>query len=268
MTTGALAARTLDRCLRAAPWSDGTGGFARRFHRLLAGVIATPWMLTTTEDFRSPAATGRRAELGPARQLVHRARAPPHVERRVRRAPFPRGDAPHHGAAGALPSLHRVSRARCAAWREEAAMDVWLTDEQLAKTRSRGAAIVRAADPHPRRVERRVHAVAADRRAAPRRARDRRARRRVQPAARHGPPAVPAERVRPRGVLPRHESSLRSVLCGDAGRGGRSWRRRRAHRPPGASARLRRADPFRARRLHLERHPRSWESGRSAGIRS
>jgi 2-polyprenyl-6-methoxyphenol hydroxylase-like FAD-dependent oxidoreductase len=65
MTTGALAARTLDRCLRAAPWPDGTGGFARRFHRLLAGVIATPWMLTTTEDFRSPAATGRRPSWAP-----------------------------------------------------------------------------------------------------------------------------------------------------------------------------------------------------------
>jgi 2-polyprenyl-6-methoxyphenol hydroxylase-like FAD-dependent oxidoreductase len=65
MTTGALAARTLDRCLEAVPAPGGGRGFARRFHRMLAGVIATPWMLTTTEDFRSPAATGARPSWAP-----------------------------------------------------------------------------------------------------------------------------------------------------------------------------------------------------------
>jgi 2-polyprenyl-6-methoxyphenol hydroxylase-like FAD-dependent oxidoreductase len=63
MTTGALGARTLDRCLAAGPASDD--GFSRRFHRMLAGVIATPWMLTTTEDFRSPAAEGARPRWAP-----------------------------------------------------------------------------------------------------------------------------------------------------------------------------------------------------------
>jgi 2-polyprenyl-6-methoxyphenol hydroxylase-like FAD-dependent oxidoreductase len=65
MTTGALAAQTLDRCLGRAPWSAQARGFTRRFHRMLARVIATPWMLTTTEDFRSPAAAGRRPPWAP-----------------------------------------------------------------------------------------------------------------------------------------------------------------------------------------------------------
>ena len=56
MTTGALGARTLDSCLRAG----AAPGWTRRFHHMLADVIATPWLLTTTEDFRSPAAEGER----------------------------------------------------------------------------------------------------------------------------------------------------------------------------------------------------------------
>jgi 2-polyprenyl-6-methoxyphenol hydroxylase-like FAD-dependent oxidoreductase len=68
MTTGALAARTLDRCLGRAPWSASARGFGARFHRMLARVIAAPWMLTTTEDFRSPAADGRRPPWAP---LMH-----------------------------------------------------------------------------------------------------------------------------------------------------------------------------------------------------
>jgi 2-polyprenyl-6-methoxyphenol hydroxylase-like FAD-dependent oxidoreductase len=59
MTTGALAARTLDRAL-AASGPTGARDFTARFHRMLARVIATPWLLTTTEDFRSAAAVGAR----------------------------------------------------------------------------------------------------------------------------------------------------------------------------------------------------------------
>ena len=63
MTTGALGARTLDRCL-----AGGRDGLARRFHRALAGVIDGPWLLTTTEDLRSPSAVGPRPRWVP---LVH-----------------------------------------------------------------------------------------------------------------------------------------------------------------------------------------------------
>jgi len=61
MTSGALGARALDTCLRA---SAGPG-WSHRFHRALADVIASPWLLTTTEDFRSPAAQGERPRWTP-----------------------------------------------------------------------------------------------------------------------------------------------------------------------------------------------------------
>ncbi len=62
MTTGALGARTLDETLAAHRRSHGGDltGFARRFHRRLARVIASPWIATTTEDLRSPAAGSHR----------------------------------------------------------------------------------------------------------------------------------------------------------------------------------------------------------------
>jgi 2-polyprenyl-6-methoxyphenol hydroxylase-like FAD-dependent oxidoreductase len=65
MTTAALAARTLDRCLAATPRPDAVRGFTARFHRQLARVIATPWLLATTEDFRSAAAVGPRPRWAP-----------------------------------------------------------------------------------------------------------------------------------------------------------------------------------------------------------
>ncbi len=55
MTTGALGARTLDACLAA-----GRADVGERFHRRLARVIDSPWLLTTTEDLRSADATGVR----------------------------------------------------------------------------------------------------------------------------------------------------------------------------------------------------------------
>jgi 2-polyprenyl-6-methoxyphenol hydroxylase-like FAD-dependent oxidoreductase len=63
MTTGALGARTLDDCLTAHRRHDRSGdltGFSRRFHRRLARVIASPWIATTSEDLRAPAAGNHR----------------------------------------------------------------------------------------------------------------------------------------------------------------------------------------------------------------
>jgi 2-polyprenyl-6-methoxyphenol hydroxylase-like FAD-dependent oxidoreductase len=63
MTTGALGARTLDESLGAHRRLHRCGdltGFSRRFHRRLARVIASPWIATTTEDLRTPAAGNHR----------------------------------------------------------------------------------------------------------------------------------------------------------------------------------------------------------------
>jgi 2-polyprenyl-6-methoxyphenol hydroxylase-like FAD-dependent oxidoreductase len=83
MTTGALGARTLDECLRAAgagarsaagsgtasaAGDDPLRGLTRSFHRELARVIASPWLMTTTEDFRSRSAEGARPAWAP---LLH-----------------------------------------------------------------------------------------------------------------------------------------------------------------------------------------------------
>jgi hypothetical protein len=53
MSTAAMGAMTLDRCLREqARHGDDLTGLARRFQRELAQVNATPWMLATGEDYR------------------------------------------------------------------------------------------------------------------------------------------------------------------------------------------------------------------------
>ena len=64
MTTGALGVRLLDDALREHRRRDGTGnlaGFSQTFQRKIAKVIDSPWLLTTTEDFRNPSTEGRRA---------------------------------------------------------------------------------------------------------------------------------------------------------------------------------------------------------------
>ena len=64
MTTGALGVRLLDDSLNEQRRLDGSGtlaGFSHRFQRKIATVIDSPWLLTTTEDFRSPRTVGRRA---------------------------------------------------------------------------------------------------------------------------------------------------------------------------------------------------------------
>jgi 2-polyprenyl-6-methoxyphenol hydroxylase-like FAD-dependent oxidoreductase len=64
MTTGALGVRLLDESLheqRRLGGSETLAGFSHRFQRKIAAVIDSPWLLTTTEDFRSPRTVGRRA---------------------------------------------------------------------------------------------------------------------------------------------------------------------------------------------------------------
>ncbi len=71
MTGGALGAQTLDQSLAAQRLRSGAGnldGFSAAFHRRLGEVIDTPWLLTTTEDLRSPSAEGRRAPWVPLLQ--------------------------------------------------------------------------------------------------------------------------------------------------------------------------------------------------------
>ncbi len=63
MTTGALGVKLLDESLRATGLQRG---FSQQYQRKLGKVIDSPWMLTTTEDFRNPSTEGRRAWWTPA----------------------------------------------------------------------------------------------------------------------------------------------------------------------------------------------------------
>lgn len=61
MTTGALGAMTLDRCLRERRGKAIAGdrpGFAQEFQRELAKTNATPWLMATGEDLRWPNSEG------------------------------------------------------------------------------------------------------------------------------------------------------------------------------------------------------------------
>jgi 2-polyprenyl-6-methoxyphenol hydroxylase-like FAD-dependent oxidoreductase len=73
MTASALAALTLDRCLRErhrrSPGGD-LRGLPRRFQRRLAQSNTTPWLLATGEDFRWPATAGGRPDL--PTKIAHR----------------------------------------------------------------------------------------------------------------------------------------------------------------------------------------------------
>ena len=60
MTVSALAALELDRMLRGAVALDVLGP---RFARRLAAIVAAPWVLATSEDFRYPTTTGGRPPL-------------------------------------------------------------------------------------------------------------------------------------------------------------------------------------------------------------
>jgi hypothetical protein len=51
MTTAALGAITLDRCLKQEQ-SKSPNGFPLRFHKQLAHILHTPWLMATGEDGR------------------------------------------------------------------------------------------------------------------------------------------------------------------------------------------------------------------------
>lgn len=60
MTAGALAAKTLDGCLREHNTGNDLTGLGRKFQKRLAKVNATPWAMSTGEDFRYPETEGDR----------------------------------------------------------------------------------------------------------------------------------------------------------------------------------------------------------------
>lgn len=73
MSTAAVAAETLDACLREQRQrrpAEDLDGLARRFQRRLARRNADPWMLSTGEDLRYPTTTGMRVTA--ATRLLHR----------------------------------------------------------------------------------------------------------------------------------------------------------------------------------------------------
>jgi 2-polyprenyl-6-methoxyphenol hydroxylase-like FAD-dependent oxidoreductase len=66
MSTAAIAAETLDACLREQRHrrcADDLDGLARRCQRRLARANADPWMLSTAEDLRYPTTTGMRVTI-------------------------------------------------------------------------------------------------------------------------------------------------------------------------------------------------------------
>jgi 2-polyprenyl-6-methoxyphenol hydroxylase-like FAD-dependent oxidoreductase len=70
MTVAALAAGTLDDCVREQRRAGDLDGLAARFQRQLARRNAGAWMLSTGEDLRFPTTTGGRP--GPVLRLQHR----------------------------------------------------------------------------------------------------------------------------------------------------------------------------------------------------
>ena len=73
MSAAALAAETLDACLREQRHrrpADGLDGLAQRFQRRLSRCNADPWLLSTGEDLRFPTTTGVRVTA--AMRLQHR----------------------------------------------------------------------------------------------------------------------------------------------------------------------------------------------------
>ena len=68
MTTAAMSAMALNQCLVEQLWRGNTN-LAQRFQTKLAKVIATPWMLATSEDFRVRQTKGQTA--GGGIRLMH-----------------------------------------------------------------------------------------------------------------------------------------------------------------------------------------------------
>ncbi len=69
MTTAAVGAMTLDRCLKQEP-SEPINGFPLRFHKQLARILNTPWIMATGEDRRWSTTEGDR--LGWSEQWVQK----------------------------------------------------------------------------------------------------------------------------------------------------------------------------------------------------
>jgi 2-polyprenyl-6-methoxyphenol hydroxylase-like FAD-dependent oxidoreductase len=63
MTVSALSALELDHCLRTHAQGNSLAGLSSRFQHKLASVIATPWLMSTGEDFRWPTTEGGRPDL-------------------------------------------------------------------------------------------------------------------------------------------------------------------------------------------------------------
>ena len=88
MTTGAIGAQTLDLALAEQRRRSGDAdltGFSARFQRELARRIDSPWLLTTCEDLRSPAAEGARPTWMPLLHWYTRRRPAAHLAGPLRR---------------------------------------------------------------------------------------------------------------------------------------------------------------------------------------
>lgn len=71
MSVAALEVMILDQCLSEHPgYRDKKTGMARRFHREVAKVIETPWLMATNDDVRWPATEG--GPSGLTTHLTHR----------------------------------------------------------------------------------------------------------------------------------------------------------------------------------------------------
>lgn len=68
MTTAALSAQALDQCLQQQP--DRTAKLTPFFHKQLATLLETPWLLATSDDFRWETTEGGKPS--PVTRLVHR----------------------------------------------------------------------------------------------------------------------------------------------------------------------------------------------------
>jgi hypothetical protein len=75
MTVAAMEAEVLDKCLAEARWRNTWQGFPRRFFKLAAKAIDTPWTLAAGEDFRYLETIGTKAS---ATDLINRYTAQVH----------------------------------------------------------------------------------------------------------------------------------------------------------------------------------------------
>ena len=261
--------RRSTRCLARAPRARRRRPARRLLARVPAPARARDRLAVAARDHRGlpqPARAGRAARLDAAPRLVHRAGPRAHLARPLRGAPLPRGHAP--GEARRPPSSTPTSC--CARWRRcerlERSPAVDLAVAELAKTARRARRPL--ADPDPGRLERRVHADAAERRAAPGRARCSARSPTATAGAWHGPPQRSCKTSCGMAAaflaMNRVYGELFVVGVAEAAEPEAAAARQAR---PARAARDRRAAPLRARRLRLGRHPRCSASTPSAGTR-